>query len=65
MKHRLFTLSLATALAAVPAPSEAIAPALLFMIKQIAQDVATSMIKDAFCPASAAWAARASPCRMR
>ena len=47
MKHRLFTLSLATALAAVPAPSEAIAPALLFMIKQIAHDVATSMIKDA------------------
>ena len=47
MKHRLFTLGLATALAAVPAPSEAIAPALLFMIKQIAQDVATSMIKDA------------------
>ena len=47
MKHRLFTLGLATALAAVPAPGEAIAPALLFMVKQIAQQAATSMIKDA------------------
>ncbi len=46
MNHRLLTLTLATALAAAPAPSEAIAPALLFMIKQIAQQAATSMIKD-------------------
>ena len=33
-------------LAFLPAPSEAIAPALLFMVKQIAQQAATSMIKD-------------------
>ncbi len=46
MNHRLLTLSLATALATAPAPSDAIAPALLFMIKQIAQQAATSMIKD-------------------
>lgn len=48
MKHRALTLTLAATLAASPAPSEAIAPVLLIMIKQIAQQVATSMIKDAF-----------------
>jgi len=47
MKHRVLVLSLAAALAAAPLPSEAIAPALLFMIKQIAQQAATSMVKDA------------------
>jgi hypothetical protein len=46
MKHRALTLTLAAALAASPAPSEAIAPVLLIMIKQIAQQAATSMIKD-------------------
>ena len=40
-------LALALALAFAPAPSAAIAPALLFMIKQIAQQAATSMVKDA------------------
>lgn len=44
--QRLGTTALAIALAAAPAPSEAIAPALLFMIKQVAQQAATSMIKD-------------------
>lgn len=43
---RACTLALAIGLAATPAPSEAIAPALLFMIKQIAQQAASSMIKD-------------------
>ena len=47
MKYRLLALALATALFGVPAPSDAIAPALLFMIKQIAQQAATSMVKDA------------------
>ena len=47
MKHRMLTLGFAVALAGAPAPSEAIAPALLFMIKQIAQQAATSMVKDA------------------
>ena len=37
---------LAATLALTPAPSEAIAPMLLLMIKQIAQQVAKSMIKD-------------------
>lgn len=46
MKHRALTVAFAAALATAPAPSEAIAPALLFMIKQIAQQAATSMIKD-------------------
>ena len=40
-------LALAVALALVPATSNALAPALLFMVKQIAQQAATSMIKDA------------------
>jgi hypothetical protein len=47
MKHGVLMLTVATALAGAPAPSEAIAPALLFMIKQIAQQAGTSMIKDA------------------
>ena len=38
--------AVSVALALVPAPSEAIAPALLFLVKQIAQQAATSMIKD-------------------
>lgn len=46
MKHRVLTLACAAALATAPAPSAAIAPALLFMVKQIAQQAATSMIKD-------------------
>ena len=48
MKPRQLTLAVAAAaaLALMPAPSEAIAPALLFMVKQIAQQAATSMIKD-------------------
>lgn len=46
MKHRALTVAFAAALATAPAPSEAIAPALLFMIKQMAQQAATSMIKD-------------------
>lgn len=46
MKHRVLALAVSTALATAPAPSEAIAPALLFMIKQAAQQAATSMIKD-------------------
>lgn len=40
-------LALAVSLVAVPAPSQAIAPALLVLVKQIAQQTATSMIKDA------------------
>lgn len=47
MTHRIASLTLAAALAASPAPSEAIAPAVLFMVKQVAQQAATSMIKDA------------------
>ena len=47
MQRRALTLTLAATLAASPAPSEAIAPVLLIMIKQIAQQAATSMIKDA------------------
>ena len=39
-------LALAVALALLPATTNALAPALLFMVKQIAQQAATSMIKD-------------------
>lgn len=39
-------LVLAIVLALAPAPSEALAPLLLLMVKQIAQQAATSMIKD-------------------
>ena len=48
-RRRLRTglLALATLAAITPAPSQAIAPAMLFMVKQIAQQLATSMIKDA------------------
>ncbi len=44
---RCVALSLALAVGLAPNRSEAIAPALLFMLKQIAQDVAKSMLKDA------------------
>jgi len=44
---RLGAFALAAAIALVPARSEAIAPALLFVLKQIAQDMAKSMLKDA------------------
>lgn len=47
MIRRLLGLATAAALAVTPQPSEAIAPALLFMLKQVAQQAATSMIKDA------------------
>lgn len=43
---RFGVLTLAVAVALTPAPSVAIAPALLLMIRQIAQQAATSMIKD-------------------
>jgi hypothetical protein len=39
-------LALAVALALLPATGNALAPALLFMVKQIAQQAATSMLKD-------------------
>ena len=39
-------LAMAVAVALAPASSEAIAPVLLLMVKQIAQQAATSMIKD-------------------
>ena len=39
-------LALAVALALLPATTNALAPALLFMVKQIAQQAATSMVKD-------------------
>jgi hypothetical protein len=44
---RRCALALVIAVALVPATSNALAPALLFMIKQIAQQAATSMVKDA------------------
>ncbi len=44
---RVGALTLALAVALVPARSDAIAPALLFLVKQIAQNVAQSMLKDA------------------
>ena len=44
---RLGALVLAAALALAPAPSEAIAPVLLLLVKQIGRNVAESMIKDA------------------
>ena len=50
MTRRMFrvgSLALAAALALASPPSEAIAPVLLLLIKQIAQDAAKSMIKDA------------------
>ena len=47
-KPRSTCLALAFSLALLlPATSDAVAPALLFMIKQIAQQTATSMLKDA------------------
>ena len=46
-RKRLCAITLALAAALAPAISEAVAPALLFMVKQIAQQAATSMIKDA------------------
>ncbi len=47
-KHlaRFCALALAAAMASVPAPSEAIAPLLLVVLRQIAQDAAKSMLKD-------------------
>ncbi len=39
-------IAVALALALAPAPSAAIAPALLLMVKQLAQQAATSMVKD-------------------
>jgi hypothetical protein len=44
---RWISYSLAAALIAVPASSQAVPPALLYMLKQMAQQAATSMIKDA------------------
>ena len=44
---RLGALCLASTLALAPTTSDAIAPALLLMIKQIAKQTATSMVKDA------------------
>jgi len=44
---RLGALVVAAALALAPAPSEAIAPVLLLLVKQIARNVAESMLKDA------------------
>ncbi len=44
---RRCALTLAVALALLPVTSNALAPALLFMVKQIAQQAATSMIKNA------------------
>ncbi len=46
-KFRTGLLALAIAAAFTPSPSQAIAPALLFMVKQMVQQAATSMIKDA------------------
>ena len=49
MKHRLArigALTLAAALLLPPAPSHAMAPLLLVMLKQLAQDAAKSMLKD-------------------
>ena len=43
---RFSALALAGAMALVPAPSEAIAPLLLVVLRQIAQDAAKSMLKD-------------------
>ena len=43
---RLCALTLAAALLLPPAPSHAIAPLLLVMLKQLAQDAAKSMLKD-------------------
>ena len=43
---RLCALTLAAALLLPPAPSQAIAPLLLVMLKQLAQDAAKSMLKD-------------------
>ena len=43
---RFGALALAAAMASVPAPSEAIAPLLLVVLRQIAQDAAKSMLKD-------------------
>lgn len=45
--RRLGALVLSLSLALAPMRSDAIAPALLFMLKQIAQNVAKSMLKDA------------------
>ena len=51
MSHSKFSrvgaLTLVLVIALVPARSDAIAPALLFLVKQIAQNVAQSMLKDA------------------
>jgi hypothetical protein len=44
---RRCVLTFGVALALLPATSNALAPALLFMVKQIAQQAATSMLKDA------------------
>jgi hypothetical protein len=46
-RFRTGVLALAMTLALAPAPSEAIAPVLLLMVKQIGQDMAKSMVKDA------------------
>ena len=43
---RIGALTLACSLALVPPPSEAIAPVLLLMVKQIVKDAAQSMLKD-------------------
>lgn len=44
---RVGVLVLAASLALAPAPSEAIAPVLLLLVKEVARNVAESMIKDA------------------
>lgn len=46
-RARFLSASLAVAVAALPATSDALAPAVLFMVKQIVQQTATSMLKDA------------------
>lgn len=46
-RARFLPAALAVALALLPATSGALAPAVLFMVKQIVQQTATSMLKDA------------------
>jgi hypothetical protein len=47
MAARRFALGLAICASLVPHPAESVAPAVLLMVKQIAQQAATSMLKDA------------------
>jgi hypothetical protein len=46
-RTRFLPAALSVALALLPATSDALAPAVLFMVKQIVQQTATSMLKDA------------------